>query len=81
MPVRRFRTVEDIPPVAAYRAGDPALFRAIGVTWDLARRLTARRFSPGVERFRSFDEMTRCQEERDAQSCRELRRQRTGRGR
>lgn len=80
MPVRRFRSVEAIPPVAQYPSGAPALFRAIGATWDLARRTNPRRFPSGVRRFRSFDEMVRAQEEQDVQACRELRDARTRRG-
>lgn len=62
MPVRKFRSVEDMPSVASYAPGTPALFRAVGITWELARRTSPRRFSRGVRRFRSLDEMRRAED-------------------
>jgi hypothetical protein len=67
-----------MPPPAWYAPGDPALARAIDVTWTLARRADPRRLPRGVQRFRSPDDMHRAQEARDAEHVRRLRARRTG---
>lgn len=72
MPVRKYRSVADMGHPAWYQPGDAALLRAIDATWTLARMAAPRRFPAGVERFRSFDDMRRFQEERDAEYVREL---------
>jgi hypothetical protein len=65
MPVRRFRSVEEMDRPAWFRPGDPALYRAIAVAWDFGRRANPRRFPPGVERFGGIEDMRRIQEQRD----------------
>lgn len=50
MPVRKFRRVEDMPPPAWRRPGDPALARAIATVWTLGRALTPLKLKPGVHR-------------------------------
>ena len=77
MPVRKYRSVEDMDPPASYQPGDPAQVHAIGGTWALARQANPRRFPPGVERFRSIDEMHSVQETRDGEYVRQLRASRT----
>jgi hypothetical protein len=57
MPVRKFRTVEELNQPIWRRPGDPALIRAIHGLWEFARRTHPRTFTPGVHRFRSISEM------------------------
>lgn len=62
MPVRKFRSVEEMSRPNWRQPGDPALYRAIAFVWDLARRTNPRRFPPGVHKFRSIEEMDRARE-------------------
>lgn len=63
MPVRKFRSVEEMEGNTWREAGDPALFRAIRATWDFARRSTQPRFPPGVYKHRSIEEAEELREE------------------
>jgi hypothetical protein len=72
MPIRKFRSVEQMNPPRWYEPGDPALFRAIAVVWDVGKALSAGRFPAGVKRFRSADEMRRVQEEHERAYVRAL---------
>ena len=76
MPVRKFRAVEEMNRPVWHQPGEPALYRAIAVVWNLSRRTNPRRFPPGVLRFRSADAMRRYQDERDAEHVAALRKQR-----
>ena len=76
MPVRKFRSVEEMPGPARYLPGDPALFRAIAGVWTFGARANPRRFPPGVHRYHSIDEMNRAQERWDAEHVAQLRAQR-----
>jgi hypothetical protein len=60
------------------RPGDPQLYRAIAFVWELARRTNPRRFSPGVHKFGSIDEMSRMQEEQATEHVRALAARRRG---
>ena len=55
MPVRKFRSVDDMKHGTWREPGDPALFRAIAAVWEFGRRSRPRRFPPGVYRHRSMD--------------------------
>ncbi len=57
MPVKKFRSVEEMNTPIWRRAGDPALSRAIASVWEFGRRTSQRRFTPGVRKFRSVAEM------------------------
>ncbi|MFZ2493515.1 MAG: hypothetical protein WA208_18710 [Thermoanaerobaculia bacterium] len=59
MPVRKFRSVEEMNQPVWRTPGDPALYRAIRDVWTLGQRTSSRRFRPGVHRYRSIDEMQR----------------------
>jgi len=60
MPVRKFRSIEDMKRQTLWREpGDPALYRAIRALWELGRRTGANRFPHGVYRHRSIEEMNR----------------------
>ena len=79
MPVRKFRTAEEMNQPVWHRPGDPALYRAMRMVWDFGRRANPRRFRPGVHKYRSIEEMSRAQEELEREHIAELRRQRRGR--
>ena len=55
MPVRKFRSVDDMKRGRWREPGDPELYRAIAAVWTFGRRTRPRRFPPGVYRHRSMD--------------------------
>jgi hypothetical protein len=57
MPVRKFRSVEEMNQPVWREPGDAALYRTMAALWDTGRRLQKHRFVPGVRRFRSIDEL------------------------
>jgi hypothetical protein len=59
MPIQRFRSIEDTPPVPWRRAGDPELAVALTRLWQTAQRLRPRRFPPGVYKHRTMEDMNR----------------------
>jgi hypothetical protein len=63
MPVRRFRSIEEMKGPAWYVPGDPALYRAIRNVWGLGHRTLQPRFTPGVHRHRSVESMNALQEQ------------------
>jgi hypothetical protein len=65
MPVRRFRSVEDMEGPHWYPPGDPALSRAIRRLWGLHARTVRPWFPPGVYRHRSIEDMNALQEQWD----------------
>ena len=71
MPVYKYRSIDEMPGVP--RPGDPELYRTIQSIWDSGRRMSTRRFRPGVRKFHSIEEMDRAQEA-DAQQAAEGRR-------
>ena len=59
MPVKKFRSVEELNQPVWRRPGDPQLFRAIASIWAFARRTNPKKFAPGVRKYRSIAEMNR----------------------
>ena len=57
MPVRRFRSVEEMSQPFWREPGDPELYRAIRFLWDFGQRTSLVQRHPGVRRFRSIEEM------------------------
>lgn len=57
MPVRKFRSVEEMKAARGYDRDDPRLPRIIEGIWDFGRRTARLRFPPGVHRSRSVEEM------------------------
>ena len=57
MPVRKFRSVEEMSPSGWYEPGSPALADAVRRLWKFGRQTTRRRYRPGVHRFGSIEEM------------------------
>lgn len=56
MPVRRFRSIEEMPDAPSYAPRSLELAKAIGRVWEFARRTCPQHFPPGVYRHRSYDE-------------------------
>jgi hypothetical protein len=73
MPVRKFRSVEQMNQPAWHRPGDPALYQAIASVWNFGRQTHPRLFEPGVRRYTSFDEMRRAQDELEAKHVQAVR--------
>lgn len=65
MPIRRFRSVEEMEGPHWYEPGDPALYRALRRVWALHARTLRPRFPPGVYKHRSIEEMNAQQERWD----------------
>ncbi len=79
MPVRKFRSIADMPDPPRRLPGDPALYRAIATVWGFGRRANPRRFPPGVHKYRSIEEMTRARDEWEAEHVAALAKQRRDR--
>ena len=58
MPIRKFRSVEEMNQPVWRQPGDPELYRAIKAVWEFGQRTSTKRFQPGVRRFRSIEEMS-----------------------
>ena len=59
MPIRKFRSVEEMEGNTWRHPGDQQLFRAIQGTWDFARRSLRPSFPPGVHKHRSIEDAER----------------------
>ena len=57
MPVRKFRSIEEMGDNAWLDPDDPRLAAVIRAVWDRSRRLTPPRPRPGVRKYRSVDAM------------------------
>lgn len=57
MPIRKFRSVEEMNQPVWRRSGDPQLYEAIRALWGFGHRTSRKRFHPGVHRFHSVEEM------------------------
>ncbi len=62
MPIRKFRSWEDIP-AGWLPAGSPELWAAIAAVWDFGQRTTRPHFPPGVYKHRSIEELGLQEEE------------------
>jgi len=62
MPVRKFRSIEEMKGEVWRRPGDPALFRAMARLWEIGVRTSRRCYPPGVHKHRSLEEMQAVQE-------------------
>lgn len=81
MPVYKYRSIEEMDARTWREPGDPELYRAIAFVWNLARRTNRRRFTPGVCKYRSIDEMNRADDERLQQHISALARSRARKSR
>lgn len=57
MPVRKFRSVEEMKASRGYDRNDPVLAGVIKGVWDFGERTARLRFPPGVHRHRTLDEL------------------------
>lgn len=57
MPVRRFRSVEEMNQPVWREPGSALLLEAIRNVWEFGRLTSCKRFRPGVYRHRSVEEM------------------------
>jgi hypothetical protein len=57
MPVRKFRSVEEMDGPIWHAPGDAALSRAIRFVWGLAHRTTKPHFPPGVYKHRTIEDL------------------------
>ena len=62
MPVRKFRSVEEMSQPIWRQPGDPALYRTITAILDVGVRTSTRRYPPGLHKHRTVEEMQRLQE-------------------
>jgi hypothetical protein len=72
MPVRKFRTIEEMKAPIWRRPGDPALFQVMAGLWQIGARTSRRRYPPGVHKHASIEEM---QNARDVWGARQSGRQ------
>ena len=66
MPIRKFRSVDEMPEGIWRQPGDPELYRVIRSLWDAGRRMRPRSFAPGLRRYASIEEMDRAQQDGEA---------------
>lgn len=57
MPVRKFRSVEEMNQPLWRRPGDPELYRAIARLWEFGQKTGSKRFPPGVYKHRSIEDL------------------------
>ena len=62
MPVRRFRSIQEMEGERWYEPGDPMLYRAIRRVWELGYRTLKPHFPPGVYKHRTLESMNALQE-------------------
>jgi hypothetical protein len=63
MPVRKFRSVEDMSQPIWRKPGDPSLYRAMAALLEVGARTSRRRYLPGVHKHRTIDDMQRVEED------------------
>ena len=56
MPVRKFRSVDEMNQRVWREPGSDELLRAIEYVWELGRRTSRRQFPPGVYKHRGIEE-------------------------
>jgi hypothetical protein len=61
MPVRRFRSVEEMNAPLWRQPGEPELYRTMAALWAFGRRTRPRTYPPGVHRHASIEHMDRVQ--------------------
>lgn len=63
MPVRKFRSIEQMKRGTWHEPGSPELFEAMRATWDLAHRTLRPYFPPGVYKHRSLEDAERLRDQ------------------
>jgi hypothetical protein len=72
MPIRRYRSIEDMPGPPTYAPGSPDGLRALLRVLDFVRRTNPRHHPPGIVRFRSLAQLQDYEDEQDAEHVRLL---------
>lgn len=72
MPLRKFRSLQDMEDSLWYPPGEPALWAAIRRVWDFASRAAPRRFPPGVYRHRGIEAAQALRDTWDEENFREF---------
>jgi hypothetical protein len=62
MPVRKFRSIEEMSAPQWRERGDPTLFRTMRALWEIGVRTSKRRYQPGVLKYASIEDMWRAQQ-------------------
>ena len=62
MPIRKFRSIEEMKAPRWREPGDPDLFRAMAALWEIGHRTRTRRYPPGVHKHASIEDMQLTQE-------------------
>jgi len=62
MPVRKFRSVEEMSQPIWRQPGDPTLYRTIAAIFDVGGRTSKRRYPPGLHKHRTVEEMQQVQD-------------------
>lgn len=65
MPIKKYRSIEEMDGNTWREPGSPELFRAIERVWDFARRTLQPSYPPGVYKHRSIEEMQAQREQWD----------------
>lgn len=66
MPIRRFHSLKEAEESVWFDADDPRLWPTIRTVWELAARLSPRRFPSGVYRHRTIADLNRQTREWDS---------------
>jgi hypothetical protein len=75
MPIRKFRSVEEMSQPMWHEPGDPALARAMAVIWEFGQHTRSLR-PVGVTKFQSFEELCQANDRTEAEHVRALRERR-----
>lgn len=76
MPVQKFRSVEDMPPVPWCEALDEACLRRIAKLWARSSAFSRRIYPRGVFKFRSIEEAQAARERVTQENVDRIRRER-----
>jgi hypothetical protein len=79
MPVKKFRSVEEMPPVEWCEIADEECFRRIARLWARSSAFSARIYPRGVFKFRNLEEAQQARERVTQENVDRLRRERQGR--
>lgn len=72
MPLKKFRSLQEMEDSLWREPGDPQLWRAIEAVWSFAAQTCPRRFPPGVYKHRSIEEAKRLRDRWEEENFRAL---------
>ena len=76
MPIQKFRSIEDMPPVPRCKTLDEECLRRIAGLWEWSTAFGARIYPRGVFKFRSIEEAQAARERVTRENIDRLRRER-----